>query len=112
MFTVDVKQQYNNNNSRPRILMLFCLVFLLADKLQEHWDHAVTSVHQRRTQLDDMLIECRQFEELHAEFDRWLVTVEQELATDPAQKLNTQRLNKQNKVSLASLHTVPLAKHL
>ena len=45
-----------------------------------------------------MLLECRQFEELHSEFDRWLVTVEEELASDPAQKLNTQRLNKQNKV--------------
>ena len=45
-----------------------------------------------------MLLECRQFEELHAEFDRWLITVEEELASDPAQKLNTQRLNKQNKV--------------
>ena len=75
-------------------------VFFLssADKLQEHWDHAVTSVRQRQTQLDDMLLECRQFEELHAEFDRWLITVEEELASDPAQKLNTQRLNKQNKV--------------
>ena len=92
--------------------MIFCFVFFLADKLQEHWDHAVTSVHQRRTQLDDMLIECRQFEELHAEFDRWLVTVEQELATDPAQKLNTQRLNKQNKVRLAFDANFQLAKLL
>ena len=47
-----------------------------------------------------MLLECRQFEELHSEFDRWLVTVEEELASDPAQKLNTQRLNRQNKVNI------------
>ena len=73
---------------------------LSADKLQEYWDHVRSSIRQRQTQLDDMLLECRQFEELHSEFDRWLVTVEQELASDPAQKLNTQRLNKQNKVNV------------
>jgi hypothetical protein len=74
------------------------MYFITADKLQEHWDQAVLKAHQRQTELDDMLLECHQFDAMYAEFDRWLVTVEEELSTDTPANLNTQRLNKQNKV--------------
>jgi hypothetical protein len=47
-----------------------------------------------------MLLECHQFDAMYAEFDRWLVTVEEELSTDTPANLNTQRLNKQNKVKI------------
>ena len=32
----------------------------------------------RKTQLEDMLLECRQFDEQHLEFDRWYVSAEDE----------------------------------
>ncbi|XP_060563443.1 dystrophin-like [Ruditapes philippinarum] len=74
-----------------------------ADKLQEHWDQAVLKAHQRQTELDDMLLECHQFDAMYAEFDRWLVTVEEELSTDTPANLNTRRLNKQNKTLQAEV---------
>ena len=46
-----------------------------------------------------MLVECHQFDEKYAEFDRWLSAVEEELKTDTPSNLNTQRLQKQNKVN-------------
>ncbi|XP_053396069.1 dystrophin-like isoform X7 [Mercenaria mercenaria] len=74
-----------------------------ADKLQEHWDQALSKAQQRQTELDDMLLECHQFDAMYAEFDRWLVTVEEELSTDTPANLNTQRLNKQNKTLQAEV---------
>jgi len=68
----------------------------------------VANARYRQTELDDMLLECRQFDRLHAEFDRWLVSVEQELATDTPANINTQRLNKQNKVIEADIVHVQL----
>ncbi len=33
----------------------------------------------RKNQLDDMLLECRQFEDELAEFERWCLSIEDEL---------------------------------
>ncbi|XP_063403799.1 dystrophin-like isoform X1 [Mytilus trossulus] len=49
------------------------------EKLREHWEQAYARVNQRKNQLDDMLLECRQFDEMYAEFDRWILQVEDEL---------------------------------
>ncbi|KAL3882693.1 hypothetical protein ACJMK2_029006, partial [Sinanodonta woodiana] len=69
------------------------------DRLQKDWDQIMLKMRQRQTELDDMLLECRQFDELYAEFDRWLAQVEEDLDSDPTspQKRNTQRLISQNK---------------
>ncbi|KAH3739239.1 hypothetical protein DPMN_045888 [Dreissena polymorpha] len=53
---------------------------------------------KRQSELDNMASQCQQFEEMHAEFDCWLTSVEGELAMDTPANLNTQRLMKQNKV--------------
>ncbi|XP_069136952.1 dystrophin-like isoform X1 [Argopecten irradians] len=54
-----------------------------AEKLREQWDEAYVRVNRRKNQLDDMLLECRQFDEIHAEFERWLLQVEEELEKNP-----------------------------
>ncbi|XP_061169275.1 dystrophin-like isoform X1 [Saccostrea echinata] len=54
-----------------------------AEKLQEHWEEALIHVNQRKNQLDDMLLECRQFDEMHAEFERWLGQIEEDLHANP-----------------------------
>lgn len=54
-------------------------IFFSVEKLREHWEQAYAKVNQRKNQLDDMLLECRQFDEMYAEFDRWILQVEDEL---------------------------------
>ncbi|XP_041352153.1 dystrophin-like isoform X2 [Gigantopelta aegis] len=54
-----------------------------ANKLKERWEKAFNHVNQKKNQLDDMLLECRQFDELYAEFERWLSSVEEELDNRP-----------------------------
>ncbi len=49
------------------------------ERLREHWEEANSKVAVRKNQLDDMLLECRQFDESHAEFNRWRQSVEDEL---------------------------------
>uniref|UniRef100_A0A8W8JFQ6 Dystrophin n=1 Tax=Magallana gigas TaxID=29159 RepID=A0A8W8JFQ6_MAGGI len=60
-----------------------------AEKLQEHWEEALSHVNQRKTQLDDMLLECRQFDEMHAEFERWLGQIEEDLHANPVRASGT-----------------------
>ncbi|XP_078330229.1 dystrophin-like isoform X4 [Crassostrea virginica] len=59
------------------------------EKLQEHWDEALTRFNQRKNQLDDMLLECRQFDEMHAEFERWLGQIEEDLHANPVNATGT-----------------------
>ncbi|XP_052240299.1 dystrophin-like isoform X2 [Dreissena polymorpha] len=68
-----------------------------AERLQDQWDQALSSAMKRQSELDNMASQCQQFEEMHAEFDCWLTSVEGELAMDTPANLNTQRLMKQNK---------------
>ena len=49
------------------------------ERLREHWEEANSKVAVRKNQLDDMLLECRQFEESQAEFNRWKQSIEDEL---------------------------------
>ncbi|XP_064628408.1 dystrophin-like isoform X4 [Lineus longissimus] len=49
------------------------------ERLREQWDDASSKVNFRKNQLDDMLLECRQFEEMRAEFDRWAAQIEEDI---------------------------------
>ncbi|KAL5009782.1 hypothetical protein ScPMuIL_012087 [Solemya velum] len=53
-------------------------------KIQGLWKEAYSSVNRRKTELDDMLLECRQFDEMYAEFERWLSQVEEDLDSKAA----------------------------
>lgn len=61
--------------------LLFWSFNTSVDKLREHWEQAYARVNQRKNQLDDMLLECRQFDEMYAEFNRWISQIEDELDT-------------------------------
>lgn len=39
--------------------------------------------------MDDMLLECRQFDEMHAEFERWLGQIEEDLHANPVNATGT-----------------------
>ena len=69
-------------------MSFYMCYYISAEKLREQWDEAYIQVNKRKTQLDDMLLECRQFDEMHAEFHRWLGQVEEELShrVDPNSK--------------------------
>lgn len=80
--------------------MLF--LYLTAKKLREHWDEAFRNVNRRKNLLDDMLLECRQFDELYAEFERWLSQIEEELDARPIRPQSpndVDRLLKEHKVA-------------
>ncbi len=49
------------------------------DRLREHWEDTNSRTGQRQNQLEDMLLECRQFEEKSSEFERWITPVEEDL---------------------------------
>ncbi|XP_074662188.1 dystrophin-like [Tubulanus polymorphus] len=49
------------------------------ERLRETWEDSNNKVKIRKNQLDDMLLECRQFEEMQAEFERWAGQVDDEL---------------------------------
>ena len=68
---------------------------LAVERLREHWDDANTKVTHRKNQLDDMLLECRQFDEMSAEFDRWLIDVEDNFNDRPKSSQSIEALDKQ-----------------
>lgn len=47
--------------------------------MQLRWKAALNQAYGRKTQLEDMLVDCNQFHHLQAELDGWLAKVEQEL---------------------------------
>ena len=78
-----------------------------AAQLKERWDRAFSDVNQKKNQLDDMLLECRQFDELYAEFERWLSSVEEELDNRPLRPqapTDMEALIKEHKVGVLSFH--------
>ncbi|KAJ8315397.1 hypothetical protein KUTeg_007547 [Tegillarca granosa] len=81
--------QKNSTNEQERQLLKD-----KAEKLKQHWELALAHVNHRKNQLDDMLIECRQFDEIYAELERWLTQVEEELESNPV-NLKSKDLDKQ-----------------
>ncbi|XP_067674722.1 dystrophin-like isoform X3 [Haliotis asinina] len=71
-----LQRQTNSENDRQMLRER-------ATRLREHWDEAFRNVNRRKNLLDDMLLECRQFDELYAEFERWLSQIEEELDARP-----------------------------
>ncbi|XP_013413171.1 dystrophin isoform X2 [Lingula anatina] len=66
------------------------------ERLREHWEEANAKVTFRKNQLDDMLLECKQFDEKRAEFDRWADKVEEDLkAITPEDEPPPEDLEKQ-----------------
>ena len=65
------------------------------ERLREHWEDANSKVSFRKNQLEDMLLECRQYDELQAEFTRWASSVEEELEARKPVSNNPDILEKQ-----------------
>lgn len=76
------------------------------EKLQEHWEEALSHVNQRKNQLDDMLLECRQFDEMHAEFERWLGQIEEDLHANPVRASGTNIDQQIAKQKVRIIHSV------
>ncbi|XP_064602546.1 dystrophin-like isoform X2 [Liolophura sinensis] len=55
-----------------------------AHELKKYWDKAFAQVSSRKTQLDDMLLECRQFDDMLSDLDRWISQMEDELKAKSA----------------------------
>ncbi|KAK3089530.1 hypothetical protein FSP39_004327 [Pinctada imbricata] len=72
-----------------------------AEKLRTQWEDAVRHVTDRKNELDDMLLECRQLEEMYAEFERWLGQIEEDVALHPVKPTAAnidQQIAKQKKI--------------
>ncbi|KAK7483286.1 hypothetical protein BaRGS_00025453, partial [Batillaria attramentaria] len=61
--------------------------------LRQHWDAALGRAERRKTQLDDMLLECRQFHQNYADLERWLAQVEDELDARPIRPESPQQVD-------------------
>ena len=77
--------------------LLFWLFYFwfTVERLREHWEDANSKVSFRKNQLEDMLLECRQYDELQAEFTRWASSVEEELEARKPVSNNPDILEKQ-----------------
>ena len=80
------------------------------ERLREQWDDASSKVDLRKNSLDDMLLECRQFEEMRAQFERWAVQMEDEVQhcqTPVAKRVEEiERQQREQKVGERSLRRV------
>ena len=74
------KDQLLLPNSHSLILTWNFVILFSVERLREHWEEANSKVAVRKNQLDDMLLECRQFDESKAEFHRWRQSVEDEIS--------------------------------
>ncbi|ESO83438.1 hypothetical protein LOTGIDRAFT_169302 [Lottia gigantea] len=63
------------------------------NKLLSQCSNGVYQTKKRKTQLDDMLLECRQFDESYAEFERWLSGVEEDLDSHPFQPQTAEKVD-------------------
>ena len=54
-------------------------------------------MNSRKNQLEDMLLECRQFDEMRAEFDRWIAQVEDDFNSQGEKAYTVETLEKQIK---------------
>ena|SRR6218665_524803 len=57
-------------------LKLICLSTV--EKLRSRSEETKTNLTQRNAKLEDMLLECRQFEQMNIEFERWIISLEEE----------------------------------
>ena len=65
--------------TKCQVLPLSHVLFVsTVESVQTHWGEAHAKVAARKNQLEDMLLECRQWDELRAEFEWWLTQVEDE----------------------------------
>ncbi|XP_070191463.1 dystrophin-like isoform X2 [Littorina saxatilis] len=64
-----------------------------AASLREHWDSAQGRAERRRTELDDMLLECRQFHQKYADLEQWLGQVEADLDSTPIRPESAQHVD-------------------
>lgn len=77
-------------------------VVVVAHELKKYWDKAFAQVSSRKNQLDDMLLECRQFDDMLSDLDRWISQMEDELkakSSTPNSPEDTQRQLRDYKVS-------------
>lgn len=58
---------------------LNCNLFCAVTKLREHWDETNAKVNQRKSQLDSMLADSKQYEAKRAELENWLQKFEARL---------------------------------
>lgn len=50
-----------------------------ADEVIHQWNSTKANISSRKNQLEDMLLECRQFDESYSAFNRWLQQIEEEM---------------------------------
>ncbi len=48
------------------------------DRLREHWEEANSKVAIRKNTLEDMVLECRQYDDMVDDFERWISQMEDE----------------------------------
>ena len=76
-------ERLRDHRSESQMFCCSCIyVFILVvtvERLRDHWTETQSQVSQRKEQLEDMLLECRQFEDQQAEFQRWITQVEEDL---------------------------------
>jgi len=65
------------------------------ERIRSQWDEVNSKTTRRQTQLDDMLLECRQYDEMQAEFDRWIAQVEEDVETHSVLGQTADQLEKQ-----------------
>lgn len=53
--------------------------YFAADEISHLWNDTRSAVSSRKTQLEDMVLECRQFDETYSAFNRWLHQMEDEV---------------------------------
>jgi hypothetical protein len=86
--------------------LTFGLDLVTVASLREHWETARSKAEQRRTELDDMLAECRQFHNAYADLEQWLAGVEVELDAKPIRPDNQQHVTMLLNQHEVSTHTL------
>ena len=65
-------------------LVMSSSVSSTVEKLRECCDDVKVQLGRRNNELEDMMLECRQFEQKTAEFERWVVQVEEDYESQKA----------------------------
>ena len=70
-----------HTNTLPQSEYMTPCCLSTVDGLRVQWDAVEGKVSLRKIQLEDMLLECRQWDEMRAELEWWLSQIEEEFDT-------------------------------
>ena len=81
------------------------MLLISVDRLRQQWDESNSSILNRHAELDEMLLECKQLDDVTDEFTRWADKVETSMGGKcvPGQTVEElKRQIKEHKVSTLS----------